>query len=227
VRSLSDEDDAVRAAAAWSLGKLAGAVDLGGALAALRRASNNRELATAVNAAAALARLGDPATRSDLLALASHKLPWVRANAAVGLGRLGGDAAKKSLKALLESDEDAYVRAAAARALGKLGVEAETLKHVAQHDPDEMVREIARETGVKGTPRPRDPWVHFYWFDHDATQLAKPVRYILVDTTGLAKAGYVDQRGESSEEYVPPNAPYAYELLNEKGKPENLRTLDK
>ena len=38
----------------------------------------------------------------------------------------------------------------------------------------------------------------------------------------FAKAGYVDQRGESSEEYGAQLSPFAYELLDAKGKLESV-----
>jgi HEAT repeat protein len=206
--ALGEEDDALRAAAAWALAKLEDPATR----ADLVRAAHDRGFATQVNGAAALARLASAqepaAARSlepELVTLASQRNGFVRANAALGLGALGasaGDPGRKAVAALL-GDKDRRVRMAAARAAARLGGAEAQLRELAARDPVPEVRKAvaALLDGSAKPPGPRSDWVHLYTVD-DAGQPVRHELYVLLTPDGLTKAGYTDARGELGEEQV-------------------------
>jgi hypothetical protein len=138
----------------------------------------------------------------------------------LALGRLGGEAARKPLLAMLQADRSAKARVAAARALGRLGGAGDALARAAK-DPDEMVREAVKWALAPSRADPAlNSWIHIYWTDEDGAPL-RHERYLVVDASGLVRAGYTDSRGESSEEQFPQGT-WAYELLDERGNEQPL-----
>ncbi len=196
VEALADDDDAVRAAAAWSLARLGGPP---AAREALEKLVRGPGFATAVNATAALA--ARPA-RTTLEPLLDDGNPYVRANAALGLAGLGaGDGVRELLVARLGGEEHAYARAALARGLARLGGAEVVLAELAARDPAPEVRRAATETPTV-TGDPRDSFIRVIATDEGAEEIARHVLYVLALPRGLLKAGYTDLLGEVREEQV-------------------------
>jgi HEAT repeat protein len=209
--ALKDEDDGVRGAAAWALGKLGDAK----AVPALGKAARDQGFATQVNAAGALARLGVK-DEALALALAGHRNPWVRANAAALLRLAGTDAARRRLIELTK-DSHRYVRWAAVGALWRLGGAADVLAHIAEKDDAPLVRDAARAAAAKPAAElARDEWVHVYWNDNDGAPLRHEL-VALVGSDGLSRAAYTDTRGEVGEELFPRGA-WDYQCLGQPGE---------
>jgi HEAT repeat protein len=102
----------------------------------------DREVRAAI--AVALAALGDPASRAVLGRLLRDEDPFVRREAARGLGRIGARDAVLALAERLEGDEEAEVRRQAAWALGTIGdVRARAALAAAVHDEDPYVSDEA------------------------------------------------------------------------------------
>ena len=150
----------------------------------------------------------------------AHRNPYVRANAALAFGRLAGPAGTPRLVDLLAHDPSAKVRAAAARALGLVGGAAAELSQ-ATGDADDLAREAARAALAGPKPPARDTWIHLSFADDDGAPV-RFERYVVVDPTGLIKAGYTDTRGEAGEELFPEGL-WSYDLLDEEGREEPLR----
>jgi HEAT repeat protein len=130
VKVLSDREAAVRDAAAYALGELAGEghggtvwSEAGPALVRLLADDDSPQVRR--SAALALGHCGARASgaRSALVKLLPDREPMVRQNAAWALGRLGGDSAEEAVAGLsrLLEDGDAAVRRDAAAALGEIG----------------------------------------------------------------------------------------------------------
>jgi HEAT repeat protein len=144
-----DQDPAVRAAAAATLGEL-GTLSPGGAVSALVQSlEKDPDLAVKRTVAEALGKLGDRAAAAQPALTRSLQSadPGLRQNAAWALGNLGKAAipAAPALAALLE-DPEAGVRRRAISALGNLGSDAEdvlpqVLRGLTDHEAG--VREIA------------------------------------------------------------------------------------
>jgi HEAT repeat protein len=213
--SLEHTDDGMRGAAAWALGKLGDPR----ALPSLLKATRDRSFATAINASAGLARLGQPVPQADVQALLSHTSPYVRANAALILGRLPRTAKPDLLVKLFEKDANPYVRSAAARALAAQGMAGDVLRAFAQKDKDAEVRR-AVEDALTHTSlnRDRNLWIHLYWTNEDGEPIPHD-RYVVIAPDGVVKAGYTDVRGEAAEEQFPTGV-WSYEFLDEEGKPQ-------
>lgn len=215
LRTLEHTDDGLRGAAAWALGKLRDPR----ALPALLKATRDRGFATAINAAAALSRLARTAPHPELKALLSHTVPYVRANAAVALGRLREGSQTQSLLNLALRDSNAYVRAAAVRALSVQGTGNEVLGDIARKDKDAEVRRVATEALAHEPPkRDKNLWIHLYWTNEDGEPIPND-RYVVIAPDGVVKAGYTDIRGESAEEQFPAGV-WSYEFLDDQGEPQ-------
>lgn len=224
VKALGDDDDAVRAGAAWSLGKIGDASTIPN----LIKATRDQGFATQVNATAALARFGGAKARDELLGLTAHRNPYVRANAAIGLGVLGGDLARKALLGMAK-DSHRYARVATVRALGapKLssaaGV-ADVLKELAEKDTEKSVRVAAAEAlAPTGEAEADDEWVHIWWTTDEGGPLRQEL-YVIIAPDGLVKSGYTDVRGEAGEEQFPRGA-WEYQCLGIAG-PDAYTRLD-
>jgi len=216
VRVLAEGSSRERAAAAWSLAKLADP----STLPALHRAASGGGWGTRINATAAIARIAAPRSRSLLTALANNEDPYVRANAILGLGRLRDTASRRLFADRLHQDRNPWVRLNALRALLLLGAAPTEVpsgrgrvfedlpaltRWFARTDPDPRVRSVAKATLRQGQPRGhrRAPkWIGLYLLDRDH----KPLRHaqlLLITPDGSIKAGYSDARAQSWEERVP------------------------
>jgi HEAT repeat protein len=135
--ALDDRSGEVRAAAARSLGRL-GASDL---TLPLIEALLARRVPRGI-ASVALVELG-PAALPELLRIADHPEPQVRATAVTLLG-LVGDSGDSAVAVRALRDPSAEVRAAAAEALGRIGASsAETDLRAALSDRAHFVRALA------------------------------------------------------------------------------------
>ena len=99
---------------------------------------------SAIAAALALGRIGDPAAVPSLIQALQHRHDEVRRQAAMALGKLKAYAAVPQLLAVLE-DNDAPVRVAVANALGEMRAKeaVETLQSLATYDFQASVRAAA------------------------------------------------------------------------------------
>jgi hypothetical protein len=172
-------------------------------------------LASAIDATAAIGRIGVADATADLGQMIFHRSPLVRANAAWALGALaaGGTAipgdAVDALARQVTDDTSTAARASAARALGRIKNRGATataaLESAAEADRDENVRTAAKAAiaGPAAQP-PRDEWRVFYVVD--ASSADRPVReepYIVIGSDGIAWATYTDLRGHITAEHFP------------------------
>jgi HEAT repeat protein len=231
VEALDDKDDRVTADVAWALGEIASGSKEGRAavvkqaLPALGRAAKKGGWATAIDATAALARIGDPSTLDDIARGIHHKSKLVRIVAARGLALLGAagtpiaSADVTAMTDLLTTDTSPKVRIAIARALALLGPKqpaataaaiatALTGASTADRDPDvrdAIVAVLASATTTKAVAAPaREEWRVFYVVDPSSDD--KPVReepYFVIGEDGLVWATYTDARGEIVSEHFP------------------------
>jgi HEAT repeat protein len=220
VAALASKDDRVSATAAWALGDLAREPALqpklvSAAGAPLRRLMRRGSWATAIDATAAVGRIGVADATADLGQMIFHRSPLVRANAAWSLGTLaaGGTTIPptviESLARQVTEDTSAAARASAARALGRVkdrGTAATAaLTLASESDRDERVRAEAKASLSVPSPTPaRDEWRVFYVVD--ASSADRPVReepYFVIGGDGLAWATYTDLRGHITAEHFP------------------------
>lgn len=108
------------------------------------------EPSTALRAATILGKLGAPKAAEPLAEVLEDPAsdPYVRAAAAVSLGRIGNEKPRSALIRALEHGP-VSVRLAAAEALGALGPNervADALRRASERDRSSRVREAARET---------------------------------------------------------------------------------
>ena len=232
-RAVAADDDGVRCAALWAVGRLGGAalVAIGGRPRLLAFARSHA-FCTAVNASAALVRQG--ASREELAPLLAHANPYVRVNAAAALtsGRASRTATSPfpaaiatTLLAMAEADPHRYPRLAAIRALGLIDVDAARalLTRLAAGSESESLRRAAKTALAPPTAAPNDDWLHIWWSSEGGGPLIGEL-YVVVLGDGLAKAGYTDARGEAGEERIP-RAPWEYQCLGAPGA-QALLTLD-
>jgi HEAT repeat protein len=223
VTALQSKDDRVAASAAWALGDLARAADVRPKLApaaspALRRLARRGSWATAIDATAALARIGAADAAADLGQLVFHPSPMVRANAAWSLGALAAagaaipEDAVDALARQVTEDTSATARTAAARALGRLSSRTPAatiaLEDAAEGDREERVRTEAKAAlagktvAVAGVARAE--WRVFYVVDaSSADRAVKEEPYLVIGADGLAWATYTDLRGHVTAEHDP------------------------
>jgi len=212
---LDSDDNQLRSAAAWSLGKLAGGAGLTkGVAQRLMAAARDPDWIVRTNATASLARMRLPGARALLRMLVeTDQVAYVRANAILGLGLIGGDAAGTAplLVSRLFNDRSPWVRINALRSLRRLGpavvrstdgrrwrgVE-QVIRTVVSEDLDMRVRKLARQM-----LKPRDgsggSWVGLFLLD----QARRPLRSALValiTPSGLVRGAVSDPRAELWEE---------------------------
>jgi HEAT repeat protein len=232
VDALDDKDDRVTADVAWALGEIASGSKEGRdavvaqALPALGKAAKKGGWATAIDATAALTRIGDPSALDDIARGIHHKSKLVRIVAVRGLGVLGAGgtaiapADVTAMLDLLGKDTSPKVRIAVAQALAMLAVKqdaataktiADALAAAATDERDEDVRAAATAAAAIATkqakPAPaieRGEWRVFYVVDPSSDD--KPVReepYFVIGDDGLVWATYTDARGEIVSEHFP------------------------
>ena len=224
LKVLQDPAPPLRAAAALTLG--------------LHRATSAREhLISAtrdphwmvrVNASAALALVASAGDAKLLATLAASRIPAVRANALIGLGRMGVGAAGGSagvdrlLARSLAKDRYPWARLNALRAMLRRGFKGASLAHddqiykdptallaaMSNHDVDPRVRAVSAtlspsESTRTSAPGPGAQWIGLYLLDH----LRKPLRggpFLLVDGRGLIRLLHADSQGEAWVLGIPP-----------------------
>jgi HEAT repeat protein len=208
-RALDQDPDAgVRSAAAWSLGRREAQVAVEPLLRALRRPGD----LAAINASAALGRLGLRRLAPRLAARLDHVNPSVRANLAWALGQCRDDRSVGRLRRRLRHDPAAMVRRAAGLALARIlgrGA-ARDLGEAAARESDLAVETDLREAeGVAlgwGTPRRRTGTAR--WLEvrlaGSAGRTALPVVQVVRLADGLHLAGVTDESGALLLEDVAP-----------------------
>ena len=215
-----DPDADVRAAAAWAT-----AIGSGPPPAGLIQLALGNDAPAATDATAALARRG-LLTRADGLALTRHRVPGVRANAALGLvaSTAGptGAAVRAHLGEMLERDPSVLVRQAAARALSRAGGEAKRLAAALAREPEPSVRDLlAAALPTAGAARPTRPsptWTRITWLERDGSPLRLPAAFQLLDGAGYVIVGQVPVHAETTIEQLP-EGPFTFEILDENGEP--------
>jgi HEAT repeat protein len=199
---LGDTDAAVRAQAAWAMGTLGDASDLG----ALDRLARAPDFDGAADAVAAMGRIlarstaggagRGPAVAADVLCpFAEHGQVYVRANALAGLALAGarcGDGSHESNALAEDPSED--VRAAAARALASHPREGDdrALGRCARGDPSGAVSLRCRSPA----PAPsRTGRVLVYIVPESAVAPVPDAAYAILFADGMIRAGTADRRG--------------------------------
>jgi HEAT repeat protein len=199
---LADAEPAVRAAAAWSLGEVAGP----GALPPLKELLKSPDLAPATNAAAAIARILARARVTtevgSLCPLLADVRSQVRANAAAGLALLGARCADGGTERSLLEKDVAFVRASAARAIAArpLGAaDVSALDRCQTADPSGAVARLCHasaagtESGTRATAG-TEP-VEIYVEDALGTEPRPEGPFVVLFADGLLRAGKADRRG--------------------------------
>ena len=201
LEALASGDDRVSGDAAWALGKLRDPR----ALDALVRVVQARGWSTPINASAAVARYATASHGDKLIEMLYHRSRFVRANAAMALGRLKLARAGKALSLALQKDDSWWVRIAACRALSRIGAGKEALAAAAKDDREEAVRNAAA-AALAGPFElvERSDWRHFYFVDPDLDTPVRQEPYFSLTADGLATALYTDARGIATEEQFPP-----------------------
>ncbi len=120
IKALDDEDEAVRIAAAESLGRQVAGADRGRAVGPLARALNDKSPAVRLWAVRSLRNIADSRALSPLVERLGDEQDRIRAAAVEALAELGDRRAVKPIIKLL-NDGSWRPRAATVRALGQLG----------------------------------------------------------------------------------------------------------
>jgi HEAT repeat protein len=195
---LSDPDADVRAEAAWGLGEVGSAPEIG----ALEALATSVDVSVAADAAAAIGRIAARVHASTLATRAlcprlSDRRPLVRANALTGLGLAGarcGDGAVE--RSMLANDVD-VVRAAAALAVTRPKPTPEDTKALERCAANDRSGAVALRCRSAAPPRPVAAMhaVEVYVV-RDVTGGPRPrADYALEFADGLLRAGRADRRG--------------------------------
>ncbi len=224
-QALSASLPATRAAAVLALGHHGGA----DAAKLLRKATRDPHWSVQVNAAAALVRHSTAALADDLHSLAASRIPMVRANALLALGRQPHDPARSRpvLLRALRRDRYPWARLNALRGLLAVGFSSARLpgsdapigdaegllKAVASTDRDQRVRAICREMikrraarrqgGAPATRSRTESWLGLHLLDHQRGAL-RSAPFILVDPDGVVRVLQSNSLGEAWIEGLPP-----------------------
>lgn len=200
-----DADGSVRANAVWSLGATAGATDR----AAIEAALDDRDVAVAGNAAAALGRLSQRTGSNVTEALCkrlSDRRSYVRANALAALRVAGARCARAEERTLLGEDRSELVRRAAALLIASVpssdgARDASLLEACAGEDTDSSVAAAcAAEPSplAKTTDR-----VMVYVVPVGESAPVPRTPFALVRADGLMRLGLADRRGAVTEVRAP------------------------
>lgn len=208
-----DGDPRVRAEAVFSLAAFADPRDVE----TLRGLVKGDGEAVAINAAAALARIGaarGPSVKDALLGAAcpllSDPRAGVRANALVvarALGALCGDGSGE--RRLLESDPSELVRLAAARTIGQgaaTDLRRAALDRCAAQERNAEVARQCRGASVAPTPHGAGPLTVFVVDDEPGGPPKPQAAFLLQYQDGVLRAGNADRRGAAFDPFPPPGS---------------------
>jgi hypothetical protein len=202
---LHDSDASVRAEAAWSLGEVGGLA----AVNALRRVIAAPDLAPAIDAAGAIARIAarahaPDAALAELCPLLTDARGHVRANAAAGLAISALRCGDGSVERRLLTDSIAAVRASAARAITRRSLgpaDVSALDRCTTADPSGAV---ARLCGGRASPLPSGADSVEIYVEGDVGAGPQPgAPYVIELADGLLRAGKCDRRGSTFDPAAP------------------------
>lgn len=202
---LTDPDATVRAQAAWSLGVLGEAADLGPLAALLTRPEQDPAVDAAASIGKIAARAKNPSLAAQHLCAATRDLrALVRANALAGLSLAGarcdGGATERHA---LESDPSDTVRRAAALAIARTASTPEdrrALERCAATDRAGAVAQACRAApAAPGAPRA----VTVYAVAEGQTSPRPHASYAIALADGTVHAGTADRRGAAFEALAP------------------------
>lgn len=200
-----DVDGSVRANAVWGLGLRGGTAER----AALVAAMDDKDVAVAGNAAAALGRLGKrTGTRVDkeLCERLSDPRAYLRANALGGLRVVRARCSADVEKALLVEDRSEVVRRAAALLIASVpskdpSRDQQLLETCAQQDTDSSVAATCASEPAKPTKLTEPVLVYVVPVGESAPVARTPFALVLAD--GLMRLGLADRRGAVFEREAP------------------------
>jgi len=201
---LADADPGVRAQAAWSLGSIGDAADIG----PIEAIAGGSDANSSVDAAAAAGRI---AARAHAPALASRALcplehdprPLVRANALAGLALAGarcGDGSTE--RAMLADDASEDARAAAALAIARApgADDVRALERCARRDASGTVAERCRQ---RPAPPDRTHPALIYVVAEGLSVPRAGAAYAVLLADGTVHAGTTDRRGATFDAVAP------------------------
>ena len=201
---LEDTDAAVRAQAAWSLGSIGAAPDVG----PLEAVAGGSDTDAAVDATAAVGRIAARAHSAELASRALCPLvrdhrPYVRANALAGLALAGGRCGDGSTeRTVLANDPSEDARAAAALAVSRApgADDGRSLERCARRDPSGAV--AARCRLRPELPARTHPAL-VYVVAEGLTTPRAGAAYAMLLSDGTIHAGTTDRRGATFDPAAP------------------------
>jgi HEAT repeat protein len=211
-RALQSRNDALAAAAAWSIAEIGDT----GSMPHLTRACGSAGMATAVNASAAVSLLATSKDSKLLKSLLLHRTSLVRVNAIMGLARLGDASRSAKLISLMKTDRSWLVRRAAIWALSILGLAKDEVAMMAKTEHRPLVRQAAIDAASGAfVPAKRDNWTVFRIVDAraDDKAVAEEGRFF-VGADGIATAARSHSRGRIVYQHCPAG-PYVAGALSE------------
>jgi hypothetical protein len=164
----------------------------------LALATQTQDADSAINATAALARVGRP--NDELLSrafctLLDHPHPWVRSNALRGLratAKRCGDGGME--RRLAQTDPDLHVRMAAVEQLGTTPADLRTKNECVARERNMRLRELCRGHGTRRVSGPT-PEPLLIYVVKDRGRAAPFSSYALEMGDGLIRVGITDRRG--------------------------------
>ena len=200
-----DVDGSVRANAVWGLGSRGGSPDQS----LLLRALDDRDVAVAGNAAAALGRLGKRLglrVEKSLCERLSDSRAYVRANAMGGLRVVGARCAGDVEEALLVEDRSDVVRRAAALLIASVASkdtsrDRRLLDTCATEDTDSSVAATCASDPPKRSKLTEPVVVYVVPVGESSPVARTPFALVLAD--GLMRLGIADRRGAVFEKDAP------------------------
>ncbi len=210
-RLLDDKDDSVRAEASWFIGEVGDATDVP----KLAAAAKSSDIFVSIDAVGALSRLATilsgptaDGLRAPLCEALGAAHPFARANALVGLRKLGrcGDGSKE--RALLDHDESAFVRLRAAELLvaTRTGADDSYLARCRNRESAPNVADVcARASGRAPSTHAVSPTTRavVYVVPPGKNEPAPSTPYVAELEGGLVRAGRCDLRGAFFEPRLP------------------------
>jgi HEAT repeat protein len=203
-RLARDADAATRAQAAWTLGTIGEANDLGllGTLAADSEIDVSADAVAAMGRIAARGRRPDVASQ-ELCGRLTDKRPYVRANALAGLAAAHAWCQDGSAeRSVLAGDADEYARAAAALAVRARGApeDVRALERCAYADPSE---DVSKACGKTANDTPTASAVRVYVLAEGSPTPRPSTPYAMLLADGMLHLGMTDRRGAVFDPAMP------------------------